>query len=54
MQRKNAIGMHWSTYVGEFYNPDHDQIKKKSEECSIWWNKQKSDMQDFIKDKINS
>ena len=29
MQRKNAIGMHWSTYVGEFYNPDHNQIKKK-------------------------
>ena len=29
MQRKSAIGMHWSTYVGEFYNPDHDQIKKK-------------------------
>ena len=31
---------------------DKDQIKKKSEECSYWWNKQKSDMQDFIKDKI--
>ena len=21
---------HWSTVVGEFYNPDHDQIKKKT------------------------
>ena len=29
MQRKNAIGMHWSTYVGQFYNPNHDQVKKK-------------------------
>ena len=31
---------------------DKDQIKKKSEECSAWWNKQKNYMQDFIKDKI--
>ena len=29
MQRKSAIGMYWSTCVGEFYNPEHDQIKKK-------------------------
>ena len=29
-----------------------DQIKKKSEECISWWTKQKSDLQDFIKDKI--
>ena len=29
MQRKSTIGIHWSTYVGEFYNPDHNQIKKK-------------------------
>ncbi len=29
-----------------------DQIKKKSEECVLWWAKQKSDLQDFIKDKI--
>ena len=29
MQRKNAIGVHWSTYVGQFYNPNHDQVKKK-------------------------
>ena len=29
MQQKNEIRIHWSTYVGEFYNPDHNQIKKK-------------------------
>ena len=29
MQQKNKIIRHWSTVVGEFYNPDHDQIKKK-------------------------
>ena len=29
MQQKNKIMRHWSTVVGEFYNPDHDQIKKK-------------------------
>ena len=29
MQQKNKIMKHWSTVVGEFYNPDHDQIKKK-------------------------
>ena len=27
MQQKNKIMRHWSTVVGEFYNPDHDQIK---------------------------
>jgi len=31
-----------------------DQIKKKGEECSYWWHKYKSDMQDFIEKKINS
>ena len=29
MQQKNEIKNYWSTLVGEFYNPDHDQIKKK-------------------------
>ena len=29
MQRKNEITMNWSTVIGEFYNSDHDQIKKK-------------------------
>ena len=29
MQRKNEIFKHWPTFLGEFYNPDHDQIKKK-------------------------
>mgnify|MGYP001158176768 FL=1 len=33
---------------------DKDQIKKKKNECDLWWNKLKSDTQDFIKDKINS
>ena len=33
---------------------NQDQIKKKSEECSIWWKKQKNYIQDFIKDKVNS
>ena len=32
----------------------NDQIKKKGEECSIWWEKQKNSIQDFIKKKINS
>ena len=31
-----------------------DQIKKKSEECNNWWNKQKSELQDSIKGKLNS
>jgi len=30
-----------------------DQIKKKSEECIAWWNKEKSDLQNSIKDIIN-
>ena len=29
MQQKNEITTYWPTIVGEFYNPDHDQIKKK-------------------------
>jgi len=29
-----------------------DQIKKKSEECISWWGKQKTDLQNFVKDKI--
>ena len=29
MQEKNEILKYWPTFVGEFYNPDHDQIKKK-------------------------
>ena len=29
MQQKNEILKHWPTFVGEFYNPDHDKIKKK-------------------------
>ena len=29
MQQKNVITKYWPTIVGEFYNPDHDQIKKK-------------------------
>ena len=29
MQQKNEILKHWPTFVGEFYNPEHDQIKKK-------------------------
>jgi len=31
---------------------DNDQIKKKREECKIWWNEQKNSIQDFIKKKI--
>tara|TARA_Y100001970_G_scaffold256098_1_gene333476 strand:+ start:1393 stop:2283 length:891 start_codon:yes stop_codon:yes gene_type:complete len=30
----------------------NDQIKKKQEECIIWWSKQKNNIQDFIKSKI--
>ena len=29
MQRKNEIVKYWPTYVGEFYNPEHEKIKKK-------------------------
>ena len=29
MQQKNEIRRYWSTNIGEFYNPDHGQIKKK-------------------------
>ena len=29
MQQKNEIRTCWPTFVGEFYNPEHDQIKKK-------------------------
>ena len=29
MQQKNVITKYWPTIVGEFYNPEHDQIKKK-------------------------
>jgi len=31
---------------------NEEQIKKKKEECNFWWKKQKSDIQDFIKNKI--
>ena len=30
-----------------------DKIKQKREECKIWWNKYKEDMQNFVKNKIN-
>ncbi len=29
MPKENEILKYWPTFVGEFYNPDHDQIKKK-------------------------
>ena len=29
MQQKNQILKYWPTFVGEFYNPDHEQSKKK-------------------------
>ena len=29
MQPKNVITRYWPTFVGEFYNPEHDQVKKK-------------------------
>ena len=31
---------------------DKEQTIKKSEECINWWNKQKDDLQNFVKDKI--
>ena len=31
-----------------------DQIKHKREECKIWWNQYKDQLQEFIKNKINS
>ena len=33
---------------------DNNQIKKKSEECILWWKKEKENLQDIIKNKINS
>ena len=30
------------------------QIKQRQQECKIWWGKYKIEIQDFIKDKINS
>ena len=45
---------HWKEAKPILKGWDKDQITKKSEECISWWNKQKSDLQDFIKDKINS
>ena len=29
MQRKNEILQHWPTFIGEFYNSEHDEVKKK-------------------------
>jgi len=29
-----------------------NQIKKKSDECKLWWNKEKNNIQDFVKSKI--
>ena len=29
MPKENEILKYWPTFVGEFYNPDHNQIKKK-------------------------
>jgi len=31
---------------------EEDQIKKKQEDCKNWWNNYKSDLQDFVKNKI--
>ena len=31
---------------------EKNQIKKKREECEIWWNEYKDKIQNFIKDKI--
>ena len=31
-----------------------DQIKRKREECKIWWSRYKNELQDFIKGKIVS
>ena len=31
---------------------DNDQIRKKKEECKVWWNNYKNKLQDSIKDKI--
>ena len=31
---------------------EKNQIKKKREECEIWWNEHKDKIQNFIKDKI--
>ena len=33
---------------------DKDTIKKKREECKIWWERYKVDIQNFVKNKINS
>ena len=33
---------------------DKDKIKQKREECKIWWERYKVDIQNFVKNKINS
>ena len=33
---------------------DKDKIKQKQEECKIWWERYKVDIQNFVKNKINS
>ena len=32
----------------------NDQIKKNQEKCSTWWSNYKTELQELIKDKINS
>jgi len=31
---------------------DSNQIRKKSDECKLWWDKEKNNIQDFVKNKI--
>jgi len=36
--------------IGEWKD---DQIKKKQEECQIWWSQHKNQLQEFVVNKIN-
>ena len=42
----------WSDARATIKGWEKNQIKKKREECEVWWNGQKEKIQNFIKDKI--
>ena len=42
----------WSEAKSLINGWEEEQIKKKQKNCKNWWNNYKSDLQDFIKNKI--
>ena len=43
----------WSDAKSIVKGWESDQIKKKREECKVWWDSEKKTIQDFIKNKID-